>query len=164
MDDFSQQIYSGKFVCNSLRLEKLRTDGVLGQEEVRRLSQLPTALEPMREEELWWCDRSQLAWPWPSSLSSITQASHLLIQEPDVSGQTPVVMWHMWVAIYLVGKGYISASLFLELLIINWMLVSFRPNSKNSVEDLLKTPWNWACGYLKNNLRVSFFVFWHCFH
>ena len=61
MDDFSQQIYSGKFVCNSLRLEKLRTDGVLGQEEVRRLSQLPTALEPMREEELWWCDRSQLA-------------------------------------------------------------------------------------------------------
>ena len=38
MDDFSQQIYSGKVVCNSLRLEKLITDGVLGQEEVRRLS------------------------------------------------------------------------------------------------------------------------------
>ena len=30
MDDFSQQIYSGKVVCNSLRLEKLRTDGAVG--------------------------------------------------------------------------------------------------------------------------------------
>lgn len=97
-------------------LKNLEQMVLLGQEEVRRLSQLPTALEPKREDELW-CERSQLARPWPSFLSSITQASHLLIQEPDVSGLTPVVMWHMWVAIYLVGKGYISAPLFLKLLI-----------------------------------------------
>ena len=30
MDDFSQQIYTGKFAYNSLRLEKLITDGAVG--------------------------------------------------------------------------------------------------------------------------------------
>lgn len=30
MDDFSQQIYARKVAYNSLRLEKLRTDGAVG--------------------------------------------------------------------------------------------------------------------------------------
>lgn len=89
----------------------------LGHEQVTRLF-LSQWQHDIAIEALVW--GGSLVWQAtlvPACPHAITQVTYLLIQEPNLGiRQACVVMWGMWVVIYLVDKGLISAFLSLKII------------------------------------------------